>query len=353
MIEPRPEIAAFAPAPQTERQRVGRVERLGRNERTVPLPDDAVRAMLASVAPEELTAVPELGPFYAKLARYLGVGRDAVLASHGADAGIADLFRVYVRAGDEVVHIHPTYHRYAELCALHGARAVRIGYDDELRLDVDGLLAAIGPATRLVVVVNPNNPTGTKVGLDVLEAVAARARAHDALLLVDEVYHHFCTVTAVPLLRVHRNVVVARSFSKALGLAGIRVGALAADAEVIAQLAKVKPRHEISAVAARIAEYVLDHPEIVEDYVAQTRRGHAVLGRALTPLGFAVLPTEAASALVRLPDGLDRPAFASALWEAGWEVGAGLQAPYERFVRVAVGPPDQMERFGAAVAAVV
>jgi histidinol-phosphate aminotransferase len=183
--------------------------------------------------------------------------------------------------------------------------------------------------------------------------VGERARRHDALLLVDEVYHHFCDVTALPLLAELDNLVVARSFSKAFGIAGARVGALAAEPGVIQQLYKLKPRHEISALSARIAEYLLDRPEVMEDYVTAVCESRDRLGPALTRLGFAVIPSEGPCLMARVPEGIDRDDLVALLWDAGIEVGGGLEAPHQRYVRVGVGPWSQMEGFLASLAAVI
>jgi histidinol-phosphate aminotransferase len=351
VIDPNPKVARFDPALRRERPRIGRVHRLGHGERTVPLPDDVVRAALASIAPEELTAIPELERFYGRLVEYLGVQRDCVLACAGADAGIAMLFQAYARPGDTVIRPEPTYHRYAELASLYETRQIVIGYDEQLRPDLDALRAAISSAARLVIVVNPCNPTGSRIELAEIAELAERCQRNDALLLVDEAYFHFCDVTAVPLIDEFDNLVVARSFSKAFGLAGVRVGAIAGSRGVIAQLAKLKPRHEISAVSARIAEALLDRPDVVEAYVEQSRIAQQRLAVRLSPHGFTVIPGESSSVMVRLPDGLDARELAARLLQSNFEIASGFPEPLHSYMRVAVGPPDQAELFADAVIA--
>lgn len=349
MLTPKPQICSYTPPALYDRPRIGLVERLGHNERTIPLPAEVVQEIFASIAPEEITAIPELDSFYASLCRFLAVERNAVLACHGADAGIGMLFQAYVDEGDEVVQVAPTYHRYREFCLLYGAKSVIVAFDSALRLDFSDYLKAITPLTRMAVLVNPNSPTGTTVDFDELAEAAAKTHAHNALLLIDEVYHHYYEVTALPLLKHYDNVVIARSLSKAFGAAGIRVGALVGNPTIIQELRKLCPRHEISALSARVAEYLLEHPEIMRDYVAASHESRHQLAAVLEPAGFEVMKSHAASVMIRLPDALDRAELAAALWDVGYEIGAGLPPPYERYVRVAVGPWAQMQHFADAL----
>jgi histidinol-phosphate aminotransferase len=349
VILPNAHIRGFEPVPRTPAGRVGRIVRLGHNERTVPLAGETVHAMLARISPEDLTALPELGPLYQKVAGFLGVDMDAVIVTHGADTGINSVFHAYVGTGDEVILPALTYHRYLEFCCIYGATPVTIGFSEETRLDFDAMMSSIRDGTKLVVIVNPSSSTGSRLELAQISAAAACARSHGALVLVDEVYHHYCPVTAIPLLPEYDNIVVVRSFSKAFGLAGTRVGMLIGSSEVVHQLRKLKQRHEISIVSARIAEYMLDHPEIMEGYVATVRGSQAKLVAELARHGLRTISGETPSVLLQLPGTRDREDVAARLWEAGYEVAAGMPAPFERYLRVTVGPWNQMEGFVRAL----
>lgn len=345
MILPNERIANLSPPQAGEVRRIGRVTRLGHNERTVPLPDGLVSEILSAIPPEELTAIPELGWLYEKMSISLGVARDCMLLCHGADQGINSVFQAYVGDTDEVIYTSPTYHRYSHFCKIYGGRAIELGYDKNFHTDLDALMANIHDQTKLVILVNPNSLSGSSVNLKDLNDVVARAEKHDALVLIDEVYCEYSGVTALPLLDSYDNLVIARSFSKAFGVAGARVGTMVGAPEVIRQLSKLKPRSEISAVSARIVGYLIDHPQTTRDYVASVKDSRIRLAAELERLGFGTAPSESVSLLVRLPDGLERSRLAADLWTAGYEIGARLPAPYDRYVRVTVGPWEQMAEF--------
>jgi histidinol-phosphate aminotransferase len=350
-IEPRRLVRDFTRSAPSPDGRVGAVVRLGHNERTIPLPDGVVREIFSQISAEELTALPELGRLAAKIAKFIGVDSGQIVLCHGADAGIASVFDAYIDPGDEIVRPAITYHRYAELAELHGAVEVCVGLDANVHLDREHLMSSVHSGTRLVIVVNPDSPTGSVLSIAQLTALVERARRHDALVLVDEAYHHFCDVTALPLLKRYHNVVIARSFSKAFGIAGVRVGYLVANPAVAAQLRKVKLRHEVSAVSARVAEYLLEHREIMEDYVASVVASREPLAAALSEFGFHMVPTASAGALVRVPDDINATSLAAATLAHGYEIAGGLPSPLHRYIRVTLGPWNQMLGFLSALRA--
>ena len=155
----------------------------------------------------------------------------------------------------------------------------------DLSLDAEQLLAAVGAGVRMVLLADPNQPTGTQLPREVLRTVLARAAEHGALVVVDEAYFPFSRATVLPWLAEYPHLVVTRTFSKAWGLAGLRVGMVAAHPEVIANLYKVRSAYDVNAVAALCVRTLLAHPEVAEEFVAEVDAGRAHAGRAAAPAG--------------------------------------------------------------------
>src|SRR5579862_8229140 len=132
MVQPKPQLRGFEPVRPLLNGRVGKVIRLGHHERVTPLPEELVRAIFASISGEELSALPELGSLYTKIAAYVGINEDSLLVSHGADNGIAELYDAYITSGDKVIRPQPTYHRYVELARIHGAEDCYVPFDRQL-----------------------------------------------------------------------------------------------------------------------------------------------------------------------------------------------------------------------------
>jgi histidinol-phosphate aminotransferase len=309
--------------------------------------------MLGLVTPEELVAIPELEPLYAELAAFLDVPRDALLLTAGSDAGLKSVFEVFVGEDDEVVLPHPTFDRYTELTSLYGARTVPVSIGRDLDYPLHEIAAALCERTRLVVIVNPHSPTGAVADEPGICTVVERAQEAGALVLVDEAYHHFCDVTVVPRLARFENLVITRTFSKAFGALAARIGVLLATPRLVEELRKVQVRSEISGISARIARYLLAHPQVMRRHVAMVTRSRARLPSLLGPLGLQVYPSGAPFVLVEVPPATDRDEFVRGLAATGFEVGGKLQPPFERCVKVGVGPWSQMVEFADACAHVL
>lgn len=257
----------------TERMREGGNERRGfvgldRNERVGALPDWFLEKLRKSIDSDVLVTYPNVDELHAELSEATGLAPERLLVTPGTDPAIKALYQAYVRSGDAIVTLDPSYAMYLVYARLFGANAVTVGYDSELNLDVDGLLASVVPGVRLVFVANPNQPTGTILAHDILRALLRRARQAGAVVMVDEAYTWFAPETsALGLVEQHPNLLVARSLSKA-GFAGARIGYVAGSPDVVGALFKVRSAAEVSAVAILCARLLLEHPEVAEEYAA-------------------------------------------------------------------------------------
>jgi histidinol-phosphate aminotransferase len=348
LIEPS-KLVSGVDGPGERVRRESGLLRLGHNERVTSFAADVLAEMLSAITPEDIVAIPDLTSLYAKLSKHLCLPQGQLLISPGADACIDWTFHAYVEPGDSVSYVTPTYHRYEYLCQLYGAvpRTVQCGHD--LNYDVEELIRTIDRATKLVVIVNPHSPTGRVVSVDAIQAVITRAEAAGALVIADEVYHPFGGVSCLSIPSRSSHLLVLRSFSKAFGAAGLRVGYAIAAGDVIQQLSKVRIRHEISAVSARIVEYLLDHPYLMQEYVEEVSRSRKFVVEALDGSGYVATSSQSSSMMISIPSGLDRTALDRELRIRGVEVCATLRPPFERYLRVTLGPREQMAVFVEAL----
>ena len=348
--QPVPSVAA------TERVREGGSERQGfigldRNERVGPLPEWFVDQLRASIDSDLLMTYPNVDELHAELSATTGLAPERLLVTPGNDPVIKSLYQAFVQPGDEIVTLDPSYAMYVVYARLFGANAVTVGFDTELELDVERLLACVTPGVKLVFVANPNQPTGTIVEPSVLRALLARAAEAGAVVVVDEAYTYFAPETsALPLIDAHPNLLVARSFSKA-GFAGVRIGFVAGDPEVVRALFKVRSAAEVNAIAIVCAQLLLAHPEVGEDYAADVDAGRGVVEARARKLGLTPLPSRANFIQLRVPDTLDAAAIVAGLRDRGWLIKGPFREPcLAGCIRVTLGAPDLMERFGDALA---
>ena len=282
-----------------------------------PLPG-VVEAAMEAV--QRMNRYPDMGctGLYAALSERLGVPTEHLAAGTGSVAVLYHLLQAFCEAGDEVVYAWRSFEAYPIAVAVTGATSVHVPLTADARHDLDAMAAAITERTKVVVVCTPNNPTGPAVTRRELEEFLAKVPPH-VLVVVDEAYREFVRiddpVDAVDLYRDRENVVVMRTFAKAYGLAGFRVGYAVASAPVAAAIRACALPFGVSSVAQAAAVASLEREaellERVDGIVAERERVVA----ALRDQGFDV--PDAQGNFVWLALGDRTLEFAQAAEEAG------------------------------------
>jgi len=271
--------------------------RLDFNESTIGC-SPRVLARLRSLDAETLARYPEREPVEAQVADFLGLQAQQILLTNGVDEAIHLLCSTYLEPGDEAIIVVPTFAMYAIFARAAGARVVRILSGENFSFPFDKLISRISPRTRLIAVANPNNPTGTAVASDILLRIAHAAP--QAAVLVDEAYFEFHGETILNDTAWPANLFVARTFSKAYGLAGLRIGILAGNACQISMVRRVASPYNVNAAALAVLPEALRDQQYVERYVAEVQQGRGLLEQELRILGLQYWPSRANFVLVRI-----------------------------------------------------
>jgi histidinol-phosphate aminotransferase len=267
---------------------------------------------------------------------------DGILVGNGSNELIQATLAVTLESGDRVVAPSPTFSLYRLLTSVFGGRYVPVALGPDFRYQIDSLIeVAARERARVVVLNSPNNPTGSALPPDAVERVLA---ATDALVVCDEAYQEFGGPSAVGLLAASSRVVVLRTFSKALGLAGLRLGFALAHPSVAREIAKAKLPYNVNALSLTAASILLANPEAearVAEIIATRDRTFARLRRipALT-----VYPSAANFILVRCLTLPAHEVFRRLLEEHGILVRDVSAAPeLAECLRISVGTPEDME----------
>src|SRR6202521_98000 len=276
--------------------------RLDFNESTVGC-SPRVLARLRSLDSELLARYPEREPVEKGVAGFLGLDPAQVLLTNGVDEAIHLLSSTYLDPGDEALIVTPTFAMYAIFAQAEGARVVEVRAGDNFTFPEKDLLGQLSPRTRLIAVANPNNPTGAAVAGDILIQIAQAAP--QAAVLVDEAYFEFHGETLINQSfsnqsRQIENLFVARTFSKAYGLAGLRIGVLAGDARQMTMVRQVASPYNVNAAALAVLPEALQDQEYVNRYVAQVLSNRKLLQQELGYLGLHYWPSHATLVLVRI-----------------------------------------------------
>ncbi len=264
--------------------------RLDFNENTFA-PSPRVFAKLQQITGEGLTVYPERQPVERIVAQHLNVGLDEVILTNGVDEAIHLMACTFLDEGDEAVICTPTFFMYDVSIGMMTSGLVKVQTDDSLEFPFARFLAAITPRTKLIIVASPNNPTGATVSREHLLAIAAAAP--HAVLMVDEAYFHFYGDTVVDDIRAYPNLIVARTFSKAYGLANLRVGALFANARLISFLRKVSSPYNVNGIALAVLPEALADTEYLNWYITQVHQGRERVFEALRELNVRTWPSAA------------------------------------------------------------
>ncbi len=265
----------------------------------------AVLEALHAIPREEVARYPDYGQATAACAARFGVEPDWVLLTNGLDDGLhavahrARTFRTPPSSGRfEALIIEPAFEMFAAAAHAADAEIVRVVMAPDFEFPLDRAVAAVTPRTRLVFVNDPNNPTGGRVAADAIEHLAAAAP--DALVLVDEAYADFSGRTIIgPLLDRHRHLVVGRTFAKAHGLAGLRIGALVAHPETLDPIRRRQPPYAVNAMAAHALVAALRAPDYTAWSVAQAGEAKRLVYGWCEARGLEHWPSEANFVLVR------------------------------------------------------
>lgn len=268
---------------------------LDKNENLDPVLEAVLQGVLLELPPRALTTYPEAGEVYRKLARWLGVCPEHLLLTPGSDGAIRLVFEAFIEQGDAVIHTSPTFAMYPVYSQMFGADVSVFEYartDAGPHLDLHAIIEAVRQLKpKLLCLPNPDSPTGTTLAPGILRDVLTACESAGTLLLLDEAYHPFHEWTAVPWVETSRNLVVARTFAKAWGAAGLRIGYAVAHPDTIALLHKMRPMYEVSTVAVEFMSRMLDLSAEMVRSVARINEGKRYFQEQMQSLGFDVLPT--------------------------------------------------------------
>jgi histidinol-phosphate aminotransferase len=332
----RPEILALKAYPVAPAEGMVKLDAM---ENPYPLPAEVRRELAEVLSRVDLNRYPDpAAPRLRELiARKMGVPAGMeVLLGNGSDDLIQIVTLSLAKPGAVMMYPGPTFVMYAMNAAYFGMRAVQAGLREDFSLDAAAFLKAMREhRPALVYIAYPNNPTGV---LYPQEEVIAILREATGLVVLDEAYHVFAQKTFMPRLTEFPNLAVMRTVSK-LGLAGIRLGYLAARREWVEQFNKVRQVYNVNVLTQAAAAFMLERLEVLEAQAARIRSDREKLGQSLKAMkGVTVYPSEANFFLIRVPDA--ERAF-EALKRQGVLV-RNLDSPALRnCLRVTVGTPDE------------
>jgi histidinol-phosphate aminotransferase len=271
--------------------------RLDFNENTFG-PSPRVMERLRAVTAEDLTKYPEREPVERIVAKHFGLPAQQVLLTNGVDEAIHLMCCAFLEAEDEALIATPSFFMYDVSAQMMTPRLRKVQSDPSLEFPFERFITAITERTKLIIVASPNNPTGAVVSRERLLAIAAAAP--HAVLMVDEAYYHFDGASVMSDLATVPNLIVARTFSKAYGLANLRIGMLAGNAELLKYVRKVSSPYNVNGIALDCLSIAIEDETYLTWYVEQVRVGRERMMGGLAELGVPYFPSAANFVLMKI-----------------------------------------------------
>lgn len=317
--------------------------RLDFNENTIGC-SPRVLERLRQITADDLARYPEKKIAEERMADFLGVAPSELLLTNGADEAIHLLCQTYLQPGDRTLLVVPTYSMYKIYILAAGAEVTRVPAGRDFEFPFAEVRNSVTDRTRLIAIANPNNPTGTLASVkDLLDLAAS---VPNAAVLIDEAYFEFCGQSVLFRRRECPNIFVARTFSKAYGLAGLRMGALIGDADQMAAVRRVSSPYNVNQIALACLPVALNDRDYVQSYVRQVLASRQLLQGALQAQGIPFWPSEANFVLMRVGPTREDAALFTERMRARRILVRDRSADYgcEGCVRITLGPQEHTEK---------
>ena len=247
------------------------------NENPDGLPEDFVKEVLSEITPEFLSVYPEPDRFLNRYAEFIGFHYDNVLAANGSDMAIRYILETFGEKGAEVVTVSPSFEMYWVNCSILGLRHVPVPYEEDMTITADKICASISDKTRIVVLLNPNNPVGNVYTEAEAEQIIDKAEAVGAIVIIDEAYHYFYEQTFLSFVRSKKNVLILRTFSKLFSIAACRLGVIISTPQIIQYIKNAKLTFDVNAIALLFGERLLERPELIDSLSKTQKEGKTYL----------------------------------------------------------------------------
>ncbi len=321
--------------------------RLDRNEDPVGYPADFFAAWKAQISIDDVAAYADSTILVQKLSQWSGFQDDEIYISAGSDALIKNIFEVYVDEGDAVLLQKPSWRMYDVYCAIYGATPAFVNYAPDFSFNIEEIKNALRQKNiKMLILANPNQPTGTMMSAADIESVIALAHERNTLVVMDEAYYLFSRETSAALIRSYDNLIIARTFSKAFGIAGLRLGYAIASAPRIKDLMLVRPVTDANSLAINLASYLLDNMKVVEAKIADFNQGRDYLFAQLSKAGVPSHESHGNFILIPCPDEARAKNIIAFAKDKKYTLkGPFREEPIQNCVRVSTGSLQIMQDF--------
>lgn len=267
--------------------------RLDQNENSDGVPQWLFDSVMEKVTPEFLAIYPEETIPTRKYAHVFGLEKENVTLTAGSTVGMGYVIKVFGQPGKDILCVTPSFAMYEVYAKMIGMNVKQLTYENDFSYRIEKTMDAINENTGIVVLVNPNMPVGNAYAEADIRAVIEKARANDAIVIIDEAYYYFYDKSTVDLVKEYDNVFVLRTFSKMLSLPALRVGVIMSTPENIRCINNYKPHYTVNSIGLLFVEAIADnHDKLIKELKERYLEGKEYVTKALSDNGYETLPSE-------------------------------------------------------------
>ena len=267
--------------------------RLDQNENPDGVPQWLFDFVMEKVTPEFLAIYPEENIPTEKYARLLGLAGENATLTAGSSVGMGYVIKTFGEPGKDILCVTPSFAMYEVYAKMIGMGIRQLQYEKDFSFKVEKTLDAIDGNTGIVVLVNPNMPVGNAYSKEDITAIVEKAKANNALVIVDEAYYYFYDQTSVNLVKEYDNVVVLRTFSKMLSIPSMRVGTIISSQENIRYINNYKPHYTVNSIGLLFVEAIVDnHDRLLSELKEQYQEGRDFILGKLRECQYETIPSE-------------------------------------------------------------
>ena len=317
--------------------------RLDKNERVIPFEQKFLKFLKKKIGTFNLSAYPNTNKIKKLIAKKIKVKNDMIYMSAGSDISLKTCFELFTKKNDKVIIINPTFGMVSVYCDLYGLKTIKIGYNKNLNLDYKKLFKSISNQISLIIMANPNSPTGTIVPEETMLKILVETKKKNIPIVIDEAYEGFYSKSYVKYIKNYKNLIVTRTFSKSFGLAGLRAGYAVTNSNYANLLNKYRPMYEINSLSCLAIEFCLKNYSIVKKHINEIKLAKKFLIKELRKLNIQFIDTHANFSHIKL--GKKNQNLEKIFKSKGilFRKGPGVRG-FESFVRFSLGSRQQMSK---------
>lgn len=321
--------------------------RLDRNEDPVGWEDRVFNELINNFSTFNLSTYSDSDELLKKLAEWNNLKPENLHINAGADGCIKNIFEVFLDPKDKILTQNPCWPMYWVYAQIYQAEIIKQTFEENLFFDIEIFLKTIvQKKPKIVVLANPNMPTGTMIHFNKIIELIKVCRDNNSLLIIDEAYHLFSPFTSINLINEYQNLIIVRTFSKAFGLAGLRIGYCASNSKIIEDLHLVRPIADANNLALQTASFALDNLDFIYKRIEDMKKGRNFIYSKLKENKIKTHESHGNFILIKCKSQNDSFLAISQIREKGYLLkGPYLDFPLKNYIRISIGPQYLMNKF--------